>query len=147
MLSRPLLVRPLQAMVIALWAPMAAFAAGLAVTGSNESPLNVPVVLLIACMVVSTLAGATTLAMQLMRELRANAAAGEPDKALLRPWLNALAHMLGSWLTSTFFFFVCMANNVGVWTLLGTVLLAAFAGSKVLEAVADKFLLSKLPGP
>lgn len=146
MLSRRMFIRPVMAIVYSLWAPVAAFAAGLAVTGGDASPLNVPLVLLVACVVVSTLAGATTLAMQLVRELKANAAAGEPDKALLHPWLNALAHMLGSWLTSTFIFFVCMAQGVGVWTLLSTVLLAAFVGAKLLETVAEKILLSRLPG-
>lgn len=141
------IIRNLQLLIAALWAPVAAFAGALAASGSTDSPLNVPPVLLLTSVFIATMAGATTLAMQLVKELKENALAGTPDKALNHPWLNAGAHMLGSWLTSTFFFIICMAQQAGVWIVLGTVLLGAFAGAKVLEKLSDTWLLSRLPGP
>jgi hypothetical protein len=138
------LVRALYVLIFSLWTPFAVFAATLLAQGA-DSPLNVPVVLVVACVFVSSMAGATTLALQMVRELKANADAGQPDKALQHPFANAIAHMLGSWCASMFFFFICMAQGAGVWVLLATVLIAAFAGAKILEVAAERYLLSKLP--
>jgi hypothetical protein len=138
------LIRALQVLIASLWTPIA-FAGVLLAQGPNSPLLEVPAVLVIASVIVSTLAGATTLALAIVRELKVNSDAGTPQKALLHPWAAAAAHMLGSWLASTFFFFVCMAQGAGAWMLLATVLIAAFCGAKALEVVADKFLLSRLP--
>ena len=135
----------IQSLIACLWVPVPVFAGVLLATGANDSPLAVPPTLLVATMFLSTLAGATTLAMRIVSELKANAEAGNPAKALQHPWWTALSHMLGSWLASSFFFLVCMAQQAGVWMLLATVLIAAFSGAKGLEKVADAFLLSKLP--
>jgi hypothetical protein len=130
----------LRAMVIAMWAPAAAFAAVLAGTGANASPLNVPAALVVATALFSTLAGATTLALRLVSELRA-----DPDKPLVKPWLYCLAHMLGSWCAGAFFFLIAMAQGYGVWTLLASVLLASFVGAKALEMAAERWLPTILP--
>lgn len=133
------LTKIIRALVLLMWAPAAAFAATLAATGADTSPLNVPAALIVASLLFSTLAGATTLALRLVSELRA------ADKPLVSPWLYCLAHMLGSWCAGSFFFFVGMSSGAGVWTLLGTVLLASFAGAKALEVAAEKWLPTSLP--
>ena len=136
----------IRALIAFMWVPLPVYAGVLFATGSNDSPLAVPLDLLVAIMVFSTLAGATTLSMRIVRELKLNAEDGSSTKALAHPWWGALSHMLGSWLASSFFFFLCMAQQAGVWTLLATVLIAAFSGAKALEKVSDNFLLARLPG-
>ena len=136
----------IHSIIAGLWVPVPVYAGLLLATGANDSPLAVPLTLLVATMFLSTLAGATTLAMRIVSELKANACAGNPTQALLHPWWTAVSHMLGSWLASAFFFLVCMAQQAGVWLLLATVLLAAFSGAKALEKVSDNFLLARLPG-
>ena len=135
----------IRSFVVCLWVPVPVFAGILLETGANNSPLAVPLALIVATMFLSTLAGVTTLAMRFVSELKANAEAGTPTKALSYPWWTAISHMLGSWLASAFFFLVCMAQQAGVWMLLSVVLIAAFSGAKALEKVADSFLLSRLP--
>jgi hypothetical protein len=127
-------------LVIFLWTPAAAFAAALAATGGNESPLNVPLGLALATLLFSTLMGATTLAIRLIGELRA-----EPPKPLVAPLLYCLAHMLGSWSAGALFFVIAMSQGAGVWTLLGMVMAASFAGSKACEAGAEFLLPKSLP--
>lgn len=131
------LIRVVRWMVLLMWAPAAAFAAVLASTGADASPLNIPSALLVATLLLSTLAGATTLAQRLVSDLRA-----DPPKPLVKPWLYCVSHMLGSWLSGAFFFLACMSQGTGVWTLLCTVLIASFLGAKALEAAAEKWLPS-----
>lgn len=139
-MSRYLIIL-LRALIVCMWAPAVAFAAVVAATGGAEqSPLNVPAALLFATVVVSTLAGATTLAIRVVSEFKS-----DPGKPLVRPWLYCLAHMAGSWLSGTFFFLVAMDQNFGVWRLLATVLIASFVGAKALEMAADKWLPTTLP--
>lgn len=134
------LTKILRALILLMWAPAAAFAATLAATGADVSPLNVPAALVVASLLFSTLAGATTLALRLVSELREH-----PDKPLVNPWLYCLAHMLGSWCAGSFFFFIAMSSGAGVWTLLGSVLIASFSGAKALEVAAEKWLPTSLP--
>ena len=72
-----------------------------------------------------TLAAATTLCKRVLDEYKANDAAGQPDKPLVRPWLFAVSHMLGSWLAGAGFFLVGMSQGVNVWMLLAMVLVAS----------------------
>lgn len=125
---------------ILMWTPAVAYAATLAVTGGNESPFAVPAALFIASLMISTLSGATTLAISIAKELR-----DKPGQPLVAPWANAIAHMLGSWLAGTCAFVASMAGGVGVWSLLGAVLVASFAGSKGLELYAQKLLPGYMP--
>lgn len=134
------LTRIIRALVLLMWAPAAAFAATLAATGADASPLNVPAALIVATLLLSTLAGATTLAQRLVSELREH-----PDKPLVKPWLYCLAHMLGSWCAGTFFFLMAMSQQAGVWTLLGMVLIASFVGAKALELAAERYLPTAFP--
>ena len=135
-------------LIACLWVPLPVYAGVLFATGANSSPLAVPLDLLVAIMFFSTLAGATTLSMRIVSELKTNADANNPTKALVHPWWTAISHMLGSWLAAAFFFLICMAQQAGVWMLLATVLIAAFSGAKALEKVVDAFLLARLPsGP
>lgn len=135
----------IRTLMVVLWTPAAVFAGAIAYTGADASPLNIPPVLLVATMFFSSLAGATTLSIRFVAELKANADAGQPAKALLYPWATGLSHMLGSWLSGGFFFLVSMGQQAGVWTLLAVVLIASFGGAKALEKVADNYLLSRLP--
>lgn len=130
----------LRALVLVMWTPAVAFAAALAATGAEASPLNVPPALAVATLLLSTLAGATTLAIRVLAELKAN-----PEKPLVKPWLYCLAHMLGSWCAGAFFFIVAMSQQYGVWMLLAMVLLASFVGAKALEVAADRWLPTTLP--
>lgn len=134
------LTRIIQAVVLAMWAPAAAFAAVLAATGAETSPLNVPAALLVATVLFSTLMGATTLAHRLITELRAN-----PDKPLVYPGLYSVAHMLGSWSAGSMCFVVAMSQQAGVWTVLGAVMAGSFGGAKTLEFMAERWLPTVAP--
>ena len=130
--------RPVAIFIAMLWTPAAVFAAALAATGGVDSQLNVPIVLMMATMFVSTLAGVTTLAMRVVAEIRATA-------ALLNPWLYCASHMLGSWCAGTLAFFFAMQQHSDVWVLLAAVLLASFCGAKGLEKVADMWSRGWVP--
>jgi hypothetical protein len=122
--------RPIAIFMAFLWTPALVFATTLAVTGGEASQLNVPLVLMMATMFVSTLAGVTTLAMRVVAEMRATS-------ALLNPWLYCASHMLGSWCAGVLAFVFSMQQHADVWVLLASVLLASFCGAKGLEKVAD----------
>jgi hypothetical protein len=130
----------LRALVFLMWAPAAVFAATVAATGVDNSPLTVPAALVVATALFSTLMGATTLAIRLVQELR-----DHPDKPLVKPWLYCLAHMLGSWSAGALFFVVSMGNGAGVWTLLGAVMAGSFGGAKACEWAAERILPTTLP--
>ena len=51
----------IRALIACLWVPVPVYAGVLFATGANDSPLAVPLPLLVATMFLSTLAGATTL--------------------------------------------------------------------------------------
>ena len=118
-------------LVCGMWAPMPALAAVVAATGDT---LEVPLLLLVLALVVSTLSGATALLMRIDRELSA-----APDKPLPRPWLMSTAHMLSAWLAGVAAFLISRANGWDAWTTLGFVLGASFAGAKFLEAMLERF--------
>lgn len=136
----------LKAVAFFMWTPAAVFAAALYTTGGTQSELNVPPVLLIASAFLATLAAATTLCKRVLDEYKANDAAGQPDKPLVRPWLFAVSHMLGSWLAGAGFFLVGMSQGVNVWMLLAMVLVASFGGAVVVERMAENWLPKILPG-
>jgi hypothetical protein len=125
----------LRAIVLLMWAPAAVFAAAIAATGAESGPLSVRPALIVATCLFSTLMGATTLCIRLVKDLQ-----GSPDTPLVKPWLYCLAHMLGSWSAGALFFVVAMSQGAGVWTLLGMVMAASFAGAKACEWGADLLL-------
>jgi hypothetical protein len=135
----------LRALSLCLLAPIVGFAGALAATGGNDSPLNVPIVLLVATMFLSTLAGAATLSIQVMGELKANAKAGEPARPLLHPALYCLSHMLGSWCAGALAFLVAMERQAGVWWLLASVLVCSWIGAALLERVAKSWAMKGKP--
>lgn len=139
------LVILIRALLVCMWTPVAAGAVVAAAQAGSEPMLAVPLALLMATAFVSTLAGATTLCLRMVAELKAIAESDKPERPLVKPWLYCLAHMLGSWTAGLFFFLVSMHQQATPWTLLGTVLLASFAGSKALEVAADRFLPTVKP--
>jgi hypothetical protein len=127
-----------------LLVPPLVFGAAVAATGGEASPLAVQPVLVIACALFSTLAGAFTLALRIMAELKTNHDAGTPDKPLFAPWATGISHVIGSWLAGALFFMLGMAWQEGVWMLMAQVLMASVGGAKVLESAVDNWLLKKL---
>jgi hypothetical protein len=125
----------LRALVFLMWAPAAVFAATVAATGVDSSPLNVPASLVVATTMFSTLMGATTLAFRLVKQLQEN-----PEKPLVRPWLYCLAHMLGSWGAGALCFVIAMSQGYGVWSLLALVMAGSFGGATALEKLAERVL-------
>lgn len=143
-LTAPKLRRLIWWLIAAIWVPLftlPAFAAVLARAGA-EDPLNIPPVLMLLALVISSLAGATALLMRIDRELSA-----APDKPLLRPWLMCASHMTGAWLAGTLAFIVSRQGAFDVWTTLGFVLAASFANAKFIESMLEKFLPGRLGGP
>ncbi|CAN5857143.1 hypothetical protein BH11PSE13_BH11PSE13_12050 [soil metagenome] len=131
--------------ILLVWAPFAALPAVAAMAphaaAAIEDPLNIPPVLMGLAMVISSLAGATALLMRIDRELSAS-----PDKPLPRPWIMSTSHMLGAWLAGTFAFIVSRQYNFDVWPTLGMVLGFSFGNAKLLEAVLEKYLPSRIHG-
>lgn len=120
-------------LMAALWVPLLSFAGVLAVTGANDSPLNVPVVLIFATLFISTMAGAATLASRVQSELLAKG-------SISTPWLYCASHMLGSWCSGAFAFLISMQRGADVWVLLGAVLVFSFGGAKLLEKGIDMWV-------
>jgi hypothetical protein len=135
----------LRALLLCLLLPIVGFAGALAATGGNDSPLAVEPALMVATMFLSSLAGAATLSLRIMTELKANADAGEASKPLLHPWIYCISHMLGSWCAGAFGFVFAMQQQAGAWWLLGTVLVLSFGGAKALERIADSWSLKVKP--
>jgi hypothetical protein len=134
----------LRVLVWMLCVPPFVFSAAVAATGGQESPLNVQPVLVVACMFFSTLAGAFTLSLRMIAELKGNFDAGTPEKPLFAPYWTGLSHMFGSWLAGAAFFMLGMAWQLGVWLLMAQVMVASVGGAKVLEALVDNWLLRRL---
>lgn len=129
-----ILIKLFHVLWVFLWTPAVVLAAAIAVTGSNDSPLNVPVALAIATLFFSSLAGVTTLSMRVLTELKAGTG------TLSHAWLYCASHMLGSWSAGAFTFLIAMQQQSSVWVLLAAVLLASFIGAKLLERAADHYL-------
>ena len=131
----------------ALWLSWTSTAAAAVVVAANApSALDLdPMLMLLVC-IISTLAGATALAIRINNLLLA----GEGDQApkpFVRPWLFAAAHMGGSWMAGVAGFLLSRANAWDVWTSLLGVLVMSFGGAKVLEAFAERWLaVVRLPG-
>ncbi|XXQ55608.1 hypothetical protein ACA040_004326 [Xenophilus aerolatus] len=139
-LTAPKLRRIIWGLIAGMWLPWPAVAAVMAATA--DDPLNIPPVLLLLALVISSLAGATALLMRIDRELSA-----APDKPLPRPWLMCASHMAGSWLAGTLAFIVGRQGSLDVWTTLGLVLTASFIGAKFIESMAERYMPGRLnPG-
>ena len=121
-------------LLVFMWAPTLA-AAGVVTAAQGSSSLTLDPVLLGISAAITTLAGATSLAIRINTTLLA-----DPDKPLVRPWLFCLAHMLGSWLAGCLGFIMGRAEAWDVWTSLLVVLVAAFMGAKFVEMMAEKYL-------
>lgn len=92
---------------------------------------------------ISTLAGLTSLAVRLDREVRTT---GRP---IIAPLLFATVNMLGAWTAAAFAFFIAEGTDLGDWTELGLILISSFGGARVLEKAAvnylDKYLGTSSP--
>lgn len=134
-LTRYLLVI-IRAMLVLCWASCAA-AATLAL---SQPGVPLDPVLLIICGAISTLAGATTLAIRVNKLIM-----DRPEQPLVRPWFFAIAHMLGSWLAGVVAFLGGRINSSGDDTLMLAVLLMSFLGATGVEKVAEMYLPKVLP--
>jgi hypothetical protein len=126
----------MRAVLVVCWASCAAAASiALAHPGVPLDP-----VLVVICGAISTLSGATTLA------IRVNTLIMEsPEKPLVRPWFFVIAHMLGSWLAGVMAFLGTRINGNGDDTAMLAVLLMSFGGAKVIEKAAEIYLPKVLP--
>ena len=125
----------LRSMLVFCWGGAAAAAGAIALSTSPMPPLQLdPVLALLSCFT-SSLAGATTLAIRVNNLLM-----GEASKPMVKPWLFALSHMLGSWLAGLAGFLVGRVNGWEPWNALLIVLLMSFVGAKGLELLAEKYL-------
>lgn len=137
-LTAPHLRRLIWSLLVIVWFPwlcMPAIAAVAPVASAFEKALNIPPVLMVLAIVVSSLSGATALLMRIDRELSA-----APDTPLPRPWLMCGSHMAGAWLAGTLAFIVSRQAGFDVWPTLGTVLTGSFASAKFLEMGVERFL-------
>lgn len=125
----------IKVLVLLLWLPALAFAGIVATAPDAHEVLSVPLVVVVVNLVLATLAGGTTLAIRINAQLMS-----APDKPLPRPALFCTAHMLGSWLSGTFFFLLSQHQQASVWMGFGIVLLGAFSGAKALEVAVEKYL-------
>lgn len=126
------ILRCLWGLLAFMWLPTIAFAGAIA---AGIDALNVPILLLVLSVLLSTLAGATTLAIKLSAALIA-----APDEPLPYAWLTCLAHMLGSWTAGTLLFLINQHLGTAVWLGLAWVLGASFGGAKTVELVVQKYM-------
>lgn len=135
-LTASLLRRLIWCVILLVWAPFAALPAlaAIAPAATIDDPLNIPPVLMGLAVVISTMAGATSLLMRIDRELSAS-----PDKPLPRPWIMSSAHMFGAWLAGILAFIISRQYQFDLWPTLGSVLSASFLGSKALEVMTEKY--------
>lgn len=125
-------------MLFVAWMPSVAAAS--VVASLIPDPLaglsfNVPLAVLVVNFGFSTLAAITTLAIRVNAQLMK-----APDQPLPHVWIFCAAHVLGSWLTGSFFFMIGQHQQVGLWLGLGMVLLGSFGGAKLLEMAVEKYL-------
>ena len=143
-LTAPHLRRLIWCFIFAVWGPLAAVPALAAVAPAAkafEDALNIPPVLMVLAVVISSLSGATALLMRIDREL-----SGAPDKPLPRPWLMCASHMAGAWLAGTAAFIGSRQAGFDVWPTLGIVLTASFASAKFLEMWVERLLPGRSRG-
>lgn len=123
----------INALLVVLWMPALAWAGSITL---DKTIASVSPMVLVAVMVLSTLAGVTALLLRIQAELKAS---GGP---LPQPWLFAAAHMSGSWLAGLLAFAIGEAGNMNDWTELIFVIVGSFLGAKFIEKVAEKYLPS-----
>jgi VanZ family protein len=135
--------RLIWSMIALAWSPFVALPAIAAIlpVATIQDPLNIPPVLMGLAMVISTMAGATSLLMRIDRELSAS-----PDKPLSRPWIMSSSHMFGAWLAGILAFIISRQYQFELWPTLGSVLSASFLGSKALEVMTEKYMSSGFIG-
>lgn len=144
-LTAPMLRVLLWCLVVFMWTPAIAVPAAV-VLAKDATPLepllNVPPVLMLLSVVVSTLSGATALLIRIDRELSA-----APEKPLPRPIIMSTSHMAGSWSAGVLAFIFSRQWSVDVWGTLAFVLTASFLGAKFIEMAAEKIWPARLnPG-
>jgi hypothetical protein len=91
--------------------------------------------------IVSTLAAGTALSIRIsnfLLEQDKAIADGTPGTPFTRPWLFAISHMFGSWLTGMAAFLYGHGQNWDLHYMLFAVLVASFGGAKLLEKAAEK---------
>lgn len=129
----------LRAMVVLMWAPVA-LAAVTAVRAGRT--LEVDGGLLLWSVILSTLSGATALAWRINHLLMT-----EPERPLVRPWLFGTVNMLGSWVAASLAFIAGRAGEFDVWYSLAMIVIAAWAGAKGLDTLAERYIATvRLPG-
>lgn len=135
----------IRAMMVMMWLPTGAYAAIVAID-KGATPLVLDPVLIILTAVISTLAGATTLAIRLNAMLNDPEGEDEKGRPKWRPWPFCIAHMLGSWLAGTTAFLIGRSQSYDVWNSLLLVLLLAFLGAKGVETIAQNLPVIKWKG-
>jgi hypothetical protein len=133
MITVAYLRRALRILVCLMWLPMPVWAATVAVGAHPFDSVDLPVLAL--AFGLSTLSGATALVWRLDRELRTS-----PDGHLPRPWLFAASNILGSWTAGAFAWITSQSQDGGVWLTLGVVIVASFAGARLIEVVAERYI-------
>lgn len=132
MTSTRYLLIVLRATLFLCWASTGA--AATIVLGQSQPYVLDPVLAMLSC-VISTLSGASALAIRVNTLLLA-----DPNKPMTRPWLFAVAHMLGSWLAGLVAFLSGRINHWDTDNVMLTVLVLSFGGAKVVELLVEKFL-------
>lgn len=136
----------LRSFMACIWLMWAGAAAAAAAVIQQRPTFELDLVLLAMGTLLSTLAGATALAIRINNLLMGDTETGEP-RPLVKPWLFASAHMGGSWTAGAAGFLWGRSSQWDVWMSLFVVLVFSFAGSKVLEMLAERLVSNvQLPG-
>ena len=130
--------------IVLVWAPFFAVPAIAAVVPNNDiiEQLNIPPVLMVLALIISTLAGVTALLMRIDRELSA-----APNAPLPHPWIMSASHMTGAWLAGSLAFILSREYSFQVWNTLGFVLGASFGNAKFIESMLERYLPSRSLAP
>jgi hypothetical protein len=125
----------------ALWTPTVLAATAISLQ-SNSQPLVLDATLVTISIVITFLAGLTTLFIRINAHLGA-----DPDAKLVRPFLFCSAHLLGSLLAGVAAFLMGLSNGWSSGQTLVAVLLLAFGGAAGLERIVERYLaIMPIPG-